>query len=828
MRPTIGLLIDWIEQRYHAVIRSGIEEVARAHGANLIYFAGGSLQSPQRFETQRNAIYELADRANVDGLIIMAASIGQYIGAAEFQHFCNRYRPLPMVSIALALEDIPSVVVDNNAGMRDLMVHLIEVHGYRRIAFIQGRGGNAEAERRYRVYQEVLAAYGLPLDSGLVVCGDFSRSASREAMHDLLNRRTDAFEAVVAANDEMAIGALEALEARGRRVPDQIAVAGFDDTKDAQLVTPSLTTVRQPLYEQGRQAAGMLLALLRGEPVPGQVVLPTRLQVRRSCGCLTQSLLPAPPGGALPDTTIPVDRMPAREPATDGATESGPQLVEMFVRAVNDRTPDAFLKALDEIMRQALSEGGETTAWHRALLTLNHQVLPYFHDKETLLRAARLWQQAQELIMEAQQAHVYWNLQSERQTPILLHQVGQVLITTFEMEQLMEAVSQQLLPLGIDRCYLALYEDAQAPAEWSRLLLAFEEGIRRPLDACSLRFRSRDLLPHQIGPLSAPYTLIVEALYFGEEQFGFALFGKGPKEGIIYEVLAVQISNALKGALLVQQVQTHAATLGTEVATRTLELTQANEQLQREIIERKRAEEQLALQARKLAEAQGRLAEVREAEQLRMAQDLHDGAVQQLIGISYAVEELRRRIQQRQPLDPPFAADLSAALQDTRWQVLDVSKQLRSLISELRPLGLKELGLRYALEGYVAHLQREVSAEGPKIRLSLSPMLPPLPEVAAICLFRVAQEALRNALQHAGAHHIDVSLHCDPGDAILRVQDDGSGFQVPAHFSELTRDDHFGLAGMAERVAWSNGHLIIRSRPGSGTEIVATVPFAKT
>jgi DNA-binding LacI/PurR family transcriptional regulator/signal transduction histidine kinase len=823
--PTIGLLMDWIEQRYHAAIRSGIEAVVRGYGANLIYFAGGSLKSPQRFETQRNAMYDLTGAQNVDGLIIMAASIGQYISPAEFQQFCDRYRPLPMVSIALSLDGIASVLTDNTAGMRELLVHLIEVHGYRQIAFIKGREGNAEAEGRYRVYREMLSAYGLALDPRLVVSGDFSRPASHEAMLGLLKRREAAFEAVVAANDEMAIGALEALEACGVRVPDQIAVAGFDDIKDARLVTPSLTTVRQPLYEQGRCAAEMLLGLLRGEPGPGQVVLPTRLQVRRSCGCLDQALQPAAPEIAAPGSRARVEK-PARERGpveslgAPVASEGGAQLLESFVAALIDQRPDVFLKTLNEILRQAPAEGDQVAAWQRTLMTLNQQVLPYLHDKELLLRAARLWQQAQELIREAQQAHVYWNLQSERQTPLLLHQVGQVLITTFDMEQLMEAVSQQLVSLGINRCYLAMYEGA-APAEWSRLLLAFEAGRRQPLAAGGLRFRSRDLLPRQRWPVAAPYTLIAEALYFGEEQFGFALFGDGPTEGIIYEVLAVQISNALKGALLVQQVQNHAATLETEVATRTLEMTRANEQLQREIVERKRAEEQLA-------EAHSRLAEVREAEQLRMAQDLHDGAVQQLIGISYAVEELRRRVSQHEPLEAQFSNELSAALQDTRWQVLDVSRQLRSLISELRPLGLKELGLRHALEGYVAHLQREVSSGGPEIRLSLSPGLPPLPEVAAICLFRVAQEALRNALQHAGARQIDVSLLCDSGDVILRVWDDGAGFQVPAHFGELTRHDHFGLAGMSERVAWSSGRLAIRSRPGAGTEITATVPFARS
>lgn len=715
-RPTIGVLIDWIEGKYHSAVCAGLEAAARAAGANLIYFPGGSLKPPQSFEAQRNVLYDFVSPTNVDGLVLMSGPLSNYISPSEFADFCTRYRALPMVSIALALEGLPSVLVDNAAGMRQLLNHLIEFHGYRRLAFVQGPQGNADAEQRYRIYTEVLAEHGLALNPALVVPGYLTRAGALAAMQGLLENYPNAFEAVVAVNDEMAIGVLEALQLRDLRVPEQLAVVGFDDIKDARFVTPSLTTIRQPLYQQGWQAMEALLAVLRGERVPDQVTLATTLIIRRSCGCSD----PAP---------------------------------------VAD-SPD----------------------------------------------------------------RIYWELQSERQTPEILHEVGQVLITAFDMEHLKSVIHRELRGLGIKRCYLAMYTGQGASTEWAKLTLAYDESGRLNVEADLPPFLSRALAPPGWLPTER-YTLILEALYFGEEQFGFALFEVGPSEGIIYEVLSVQISSALKGALLVQQVQNHAATLETEVAARTLELTLANEQLQREIVERKRAEAELAHQAQKLAETQNRLAEVREMEQLRMAQDLHDGAVQQLIGISYEVETLRRWAGDHLPAGPRVA-ELDAALQQTRQQMLEVSKQLRGLISELRPTGLKELGLLQALEGYVSHLERDLNSEAPAILLDLPSALPPLPEVAAICIFRVAQEALRNSLQHAGAQRIRVHLTWSPNEVVFSVNDDGSGFQMPAHFSELTRDNHFGLAGIAERVAWSGGQLIIRSEEGRGTEVSVTLPLS--
>jgi DNA-binding LacI/PurR family transcriptional regulator/signal transduction histidine kinase len=739
-RPTIGVLIDWIEGKYHSAVCAGLEAAARVAGANLIYFPGGSLKPPRLFEAQRNVLYDFVSPTNVDGLVLMSGPLSNYISPSEFADFYTRYRALPMVSIALALDGLPSVLVDNAAGMRQLLNHLIEFHGYRRLAFIQGPPGNADAEQRYRIYAEVLAEHGLELNPDLIVPGYLTRAGALEAMQGLLDNYPNAFDAVVAVNDEMAVGVLEALQLRDLRVPEQMAVVGFDDIKDARFVTPSLTTMRQPLYQQGWQAMEALLAVLRGERVPDQVTLATTLIIRRSCGCSE----PAPVAGSA---------------ATAPSTTTSAQQTALSVSA-QDAAPD----------------------------------------------------------------RIYWELQSERQTPEILHEVGQVLITAFDMEHLKSVIHRELRGLGIKRCHLAMYTGQGAPTEWARLILAYDESGRLNVEADLPPFLSRALAPPGWLPAER-YTLILEALYFGEEQFGFALFEAGPSEGIIYEVLSVQISSALKGALLVQQVQNHAATLETEVAARTLELTLANEQLQREIIERKRAEAELAHQAQKLAETQNRLAEVREMEQLRMAQDLHDGAVQQLIGISYEVETLRRWAGDNLPAGPRVA-ELDAALQQTRQQMLEVSKQLRGLISELRPPGLKELGLLQALEGYVGHLERDLNSEAPAILLDLPSALPPLPEVAAICIFRVAQEALRNSLQHADAQRISVHLTCSPNEVIFSVSDDGSGFQMPAHFSELTQDNHFGLAGIAERVAWSGGQLVICSEKGRGTEVSVTLPLS--
>ncbi|MBE7556829.1 MAG: sensor histidine kinase [Anaerolineales bacterium] len=226
-----------------------------------------------------------------------------------------------------------------------------------------------------------------------------------------------------------------------------------------------------------------------------------------------------------------------------------------------------------------------------------------------------------------------------------------------------------------------------------------------------------------------------------------------------------------------------------------------------------------------LARAHQQLLMVSEQERRQLAHDLHDGVVQQLIGINYQLAESQRLVSQIEaPLDHRFAERLTESLATIRREQLEIVTAVRQLLGELRPAGLDELGLTAALEGYVVRL-REEAPKAPQIELDLDPAGVDLPEPIAICLFRTAQEALRNALKHARPEHIQLSLQLSDEAVVLTVRDDGCGFLVPARPGESTEADHFGLVSMAERVAWTGGQLTIHSEPGAGTQIIARVPL---
>lgn len=235
-----------------------------------------------------------------------------------------------------------------------------------------------------------------------------------------------------------------------------------------------------------------------------------------------------------------------------------------------------------------------------------------------------------------------------------------------------------------------------------------------------------------------------------------------------------------------------------------------------DISDRKRAEAELT-------EARNRLAESREAERLRLAHDLHDGAVQDLLGISYQLAEVSQQAARSAEPSPLLVGRLTA-LQE---EIVNVSQSLRNVISDLRPPGLIEFGLSAALQGYLAQVMREGGPHQPTVLMDLDPTDHDFPAPVALCLFRVAQEAVRNAQRHAQASTVVVTLTVLPDEVLLEVSDDGLGFQVPSSKMELIEDNHFGLPGMAERVEALGGDLAIRSSPERGTQLRARIPLAQ-
>jgi signal transduction histidine kinase/DNA-binding LacI/PurR family transcriptional regulator/AraC-like DNA-binding protein len=564
-RSTIGFLSANIHVGASRVLWPGILDAAAAGNANLICFPGGRLHAAESAEAMRNVIYRQVDSSQLDGMVIWTSALAGAATAQEVADFHQAYHTIPLVDLAVSTGHHPVVAIDGKQGMHALLVHLIEEHGYQRIALIRGPESHPYALERYRAFRDTLYEKGLQPDERLISPA-LGWNKGVEAMSVLLDERGlqpgRDFQAVVAASDLLAIGAIRLMAERGIHVPTDVAVAGFNDIEEGRLVRPPLTSVSLPFYEQGRQSVETLLALLAAESVPQSVLLPSRLLVRQSCGCTSWSEKLARAGVtavSLPHQSPHIlkqaqERLEAeifRVIRSRGVAATwAKQLLDAFRSEIHGGGNGRFRTTLDGMLQQGTLDGDETSAWQNTISILRSELLPTLSDSQRL-QAEALFGQARVVIGDAvQRAQIARQLQAERQSSIL-RDIGQALITTFDVEGLADVLAARLPELGIRSAYLALYDKPADPLSASRLLLAYSDNGRLDLGPNGRSFPSRQLLPPDVLP-GRRFSLLVEPLFFQEEPLGIVAFEVGPPDGDIYEVLRGHISTALKGAILFQ------------------------------------------------------------------------------------------------------------------------------------------------------------------------------------------------------------------------------------------------------------------------------------
>lgn len=590
-RPTLGLFVNNLTAGYQNALLQGVEELARERDVNVLCFVGGELRSAGQPADPGNVLYDLLANDNVDGLIIASGAIGTPVGLDEMRAFCERFRPLPQASIALPIAGIPSVLLDNYTGMRAVVQHLVEVHGYRRIVFVRKQEGHTEDDARFNAYTDVLAEHGITVDPNLIVPGAYY-SVPETGLRLLFDERRlqphSDIEAIVATDDGVALAILDGLQARDIRVPDDVALAGFDDLEDSRYVTPSLTTARQPLHVQARRAAELVLAQIQGDAVEPQVFLQTELIVRRSCGCLEATIRSAQVETtvcALAEPSLSLDMALAarreemladivqavavRDVAAHARaqiTEQVGGLVDAFVTAIKaaeaGASSEIFLWTLDEILRQTVFEQRSVTAWQNGLSVLRRHVLSCACEETLLFQVENLFQQARVMLGgAAQQAQASQRLLAGRRDQTL-RETGQNLITATTIEELLNVLRYELPRLNIPGSYIALYLNPQSPEAGSRSLFAYDH-LRGFESRTAETFSSHQLAPAGFLPTDRRYSMVIIPLYFPGKQLGRALFEIGPREGPTYVALGGQISSALQGVLLAQQMANRAVQLQT-------------------------------------------------------------------------------------------------------------------------------------------------------------------------------------------------------------------------------------------------------------------------
>ena len=580
--PTIGVLAGWQTYRgtihnFLASVYTGIRSAANDYQCNLIIGCG--INSPLFSDEKQTAFpihspdieFAPVGHWNTDGLIV----IGPLSNPNSIDYLKEISKNGFPVVFAGDLESRPCVIINNEDGIIQAIDHLVFEHGLHKIAFLAGENlKEGDSASRLNGYQLGLARHNIPYDPDLVVFGMHTVNDSYHAAHELLRRSRD-FHALIASNDDAAVGAIQAIHEAGLSVPQDIAVIGFDDLLQARAQIPLLTTVHHPMFETGYQSTKLLYQILKNE-VPEDTCLriPANLIVRESCGCLPGTGIyskASPPAEILSSLSTQPDQNAAMvQILTEAIYKEMQRLTSQEVEYLCSRILDAFLHSLargkphifhltfQQILEHIANSSEDLYAWQKAISWLQEflpSVALNFPIRLSTPQINDMLHQARIAISEVSRGQF---------SRLLLHrtsisnQIGVLtshLFASKSENEIFDIFDRSLPDLNIQSALIAFYDQTpenepglpvadidrvpnEKPAQiyrWSQIKTA-QKGVQP-------RFATHQFPPPGLYPADRPFQLIVLPLDINEGLIGFTAFETAEMEPL------GSIVRALDGAL---------------------------------------------------------------------------------------------------------------------------------------------------------------------------------------------------------------------------------------------------------------------------------------
>lgn len=542
-RPTIGWFTNNLRDIQQITFWQHLGRAARCAGVDIICYASDVETFAARIVQQASRGPTTMAQARVDAIIVPDVAL-RYISFLE--KFIQTEFMKPAVSVMYPLKGRSAVLLDNEHGIRLLMTHLIETHGYRKIGFIGLNTASFNDLERFHAYQTLLAEYDMPSSSDIVEPDGYhlceqGYTASVGLLFDKRNLKPGVdIEALVCSNDWTAIHVIKALHARGLRVPEDIAVVGCDDLAHEQQVLPRLTTAHLSLETVAFRALELALAQIKGDATPKTVLIPFGdLIVRESCGCASI----------------------CEDDSQSGEIANFKSLVHQFnaVIKVGDlNTQQQFLIDLDSASRSAALEDGDPWKMHWLLSHMRGLILErYSTEKEK--QGCALIDKARLLVSEiVRQNEIRRRLEKE-QIWGWVQEMERWLAAAFDEQEIANVLAQMLPKLGILWYYISMYTSNKSSDGEARLLAAMENGILITLPKEFERFSAQQLIPAELGENGTPRNLVVEPLYYREKALGFMVIDTTS----LHQSNVVAMLDTLRGLLgsALNSVQLHQQTI---------------------------------------------------------------------------------------------------------------------------------------------------------------------------------------------------------------------------------------------------------------------------
>jgi DNA-binding LacI/PurR family transcriptional regulator/signal transduction histidine kinase len=563
---TIGFLDETSHREFHNQKMAGVFEAARKYNVNIIRFTDNTsiaYKSPIHVKM----IFDHIHQYHLDGLIFL----GWVSSVCDFyEQFTRQFASIPTLSLGKIFDNIPSVNFHGEKYIHEMLLHLIQVHHVKRIAYI----APMREDDRNNIYINVMKEYGI-YDPEFVIHLPYYEyptleERAKRSLDILLDAQKSKPEAIMSLYSQESVCLLHELKNRGIKVPQDIIITSYEDAEIAKYSSPALTTVYYPFYELVFHGCERMIQLLTQGSIPFYTELPGKTIYRKSCGCMSDAVKSAgnyqagASAGSLETMTAArkqaiISEMFAIFPNSNLDFN---RLLEAFLNDFIQQGDTFFLPELSTQLRR-FPFGFNNPNIEQLVSVFRRYLLPHIaHQPETLLWSGDIFQQAQILVWEKVTSI---DGQQKVNTKIFnqaLHDIGHILMVDFSIRNLLDSLAKTLPKLRIPGCYIFLFNsifhfDIDSPVHYfDDYVLVFEyndntlinAGEHRPVNM--LQMISEILAAHQKF-----YAIITHMLFVGDEFMGFVLYEPGPMDETIYQVLSDHISSSLRGSILLEKLE---------------------------------------------------------------------------------------------------------------------------------------------------------------------------------------------------------------------------------------------------------------------------------
>ncbi|MBN2545965.1 MAG: substrate-binding domain-containing protein [Spirochaetes bacterium] len=573
-RITIGFagLIDFTSIIGQQIVL-GIEEAAKDFNINIInfistirYSASEDIENYSHFKDNLKYL----NLSNIDGLISMSSTLKYIMSREEIENFYLSLKPMPVVSIGMPFENIPSILHDNYSSIKEIMNHLIINHKYTKLAFI-GCKGLLSYDERLSAYKKLLKENNIPFKNDLVhiINNVDDQQEIKHTIDIFLKKRKLEFkkdiEAIITVSDLIAQKLIIEIKNLGFKVPNDVAVVGFNNQLDSVRSVPPITTLDPHFFKMGYLSVSILNSMFEKTIPQNKILMPCELIIRQSCGCFENLIIKA----EIKEESVNENKKTFDYYINENYVKLIENITSLIIK-IDDTLNESHAKELlDGLTRDVISDSSSSflhiiqkyffdnknisdeklISWQDIISEIRSLLLPYYFGNNKISnKIENIFHQAR-VMVDVAYSYINYSKKGDVYKEGNIARIATDFMMVDDMDKVFNLIKKHINKLDIPGLYLSIYDEPKTEIINTKLIFIHYKNNEIVLKKTGLLLPCSQIVPKDLMPSDRRFSMIFELLYYKGSYLGFILFELGSLNIPLYDTLKTILSPSIYRAI---------------------------------------------------------------------------------------------------------------------------------------------------------------------------------------------------------------------------------------------------------------------------------------